>query len=471
MRNNKWFLAVALMMALSWLVGCGGAGSVTGGGGSFQQTGSVFTVATDAPLPSVVSCTLTVNSITLFNGTTNVNVLSQPAVIDFARLNGLHQLIDLSTVAIGTYTSATLTVASPVIRHINTSVDPPTIDAIPNATLTQTEVTVAFAKPFVLSADDLVGLRMEFDLRQSLLTDNGELTGVVAPTFHMRLLAADHADVFIDDFRGGVVSVIDSNSFVMQGPHGRRWTVTTDPSTTDFATGERVSALVPNAIEPNEIVSVSGELNRVTHAIQATELLVISRNRFLVSGLFTSVRPPTGPATEVDLFVRSELPDISGISIGEIGTFNLNNSEAYWIAHLRSPLTTLLLNNSSLAAGQEVVIGGAAANGGASLVPKRVILLRQGQAGTLNPGHTVIVAGNTGSFELNAHRGIASLLLPNPLTVRTSPFTRFINLGGGLGDLTGNEEIRLRAVGFVLIDPSLSEPVLVARVVEKLPLP
>jgi hypothetical protein len=247
--------------------------------------------------------------------------------------------------------------------------------------------------------------------------------------------------------------------------------VTTDPATTDFATGEHVNALVPNAIEPNEIVSVSGVLNRVTHAIEATELLVISRNRFLVSGLFTSVRPPTGPATtrEVDLFVRSELPDISGITVGQIGTFSLNNSEAYWIAHLKSPLTTLLFNYGKLAAGQEVAIGGAT-DGGTSLTPKRVILLRQGQAGTWKPGSTVIVAGNEGSFQLNARKGIASLLLPDPLTVRTSPFTRFINLGG-LGDLTGTEEIPVRAVGFILVNPANGQPTLVARAVEKLPLP
>lgn len=115
MHYLKRVQALALIVSLSWFAGCNSGVDSSDGFSTGQQSASVFTVATDAPLPSVISFQLTVDSITLFNGTTNVSVLSQPAMVDFARLNGLHELVDLNTVAVGTYTSATLTLASPVI--------------------------------------------------------------------------------------------------------------------------------------------------------------------------------------------------------------------------------------------------------------------------------------------------------------------------------------------------------------------
>ena len=59
------------------------------------------------------------------------------------------------------------------------------------------------------------------------------------------------------------------------------------------------------------------------------------------------------------------------------------------------------------------------------------------------------------------------MLLPSPLTVFTTNNTRFINLSGPSA-LMGSQPIPIRAVGFILIDPSTSQPVLVARSVEEL---
>jgi hypothetical protein len=50
--------------------------------------------------------------------------------------------------------------------------------------------------------------------------------------------------------------------------------------------------------------------------------------------------------------------------------------------------------------------------------------------------------------------------------VLTTNNTRFINLSG-LSALAGTQAIPLRVVGFVLIDPSRSTPVMVARSVEQ----
>jgi hypothetical protein len=413
-------------------------------------------------------CEMTVDTVTLYNGSTNVSVLTSPALIDFAKLNGLHDLIDLTSVPTGTYTSATLTLEpTGTIGYIDTTVSPPAIHTL-TGNLSQTVVTVPLTKPFVLNAADLVGLRMEFDIRKSLAVDGtGQITGAVNPTFDMRLLNAADANVSIDDFHGGYVGAAGNNSFVIQGPLGRQWTVTANNST-EFDTGDQMGSFTTNSI-----VDVSGQLNPVTHSIDATEISLISTDKFVLGGLLTSVRPPSVAATAADLYVRFELPAVSGIVPGDITTLPLNGSELYKIANLPIPLTTLLFSNTSLAAGQHVAVGGVlnTVGGVTTLLPHRVVLERQGQAGTWVPASTIIATGNNGSFQLTDNSP-AGVLLPTPLTVLTTSNTTFINLSG-LSALSGTAALPLRVVGLVLIDSNDPYthgrgPVMVARVVEQI---
>lgn len=461
MRLSKYVQALLLLLPLGLIAGCGGY-SGSAGAGAGAQTGSVFTVATDASLPSVVSCQLQVDGVSL-NG--SPNLLAAPALVDFAQLNGLHQLLDLTGIQSGiTYTTATITLDAmtpPVIQYINTGVNPPAISTLAGASLSQTSIVVPLAHPFVLAANDLVGFRMEFDIPASLATNAGQLTGAISPTFHVALLNAADSNVSIDDFRAGFVGLGNNNStFVVQGPHGRQWTVTTD-NNTDFDTGE-----MPASYTTNSIVEISGQLNPVTKSIDASEVAEISTDKFLLGGLFTSIRPAPqpGPATAADLYVRSELPDIAGITLGQITTLTLTGGENYRIANVKLPvITALLFNNSLLAPGQHVAVGGVINTAGNTtiLIPHRIVLERQGQAGTVTVP-PVVTNGNTGSFVLNDN-STAGVLLPSPLTVLTFANTRFINLSG-LSAVTGS----IRVVGFILINPANHVPVMVARSVEQL---
>jgi hypothetical protein len=310
----------------------------------------------------------------------------------------------------------------------------------------------------------MVGLRMEFDLRQSLQTNGGQVTGVVNPTFHMQLLNAANSQVSIDDFYAGVVSVSGPNTFIVQGPKGRQWTVQASDSTIMDDSDISISSYTTDTT-----VEISGQLDPVSKSIDASEIQVVSTDGFFLRGLLTSVRPPAGaPATQADLFVRAELPDITGLSDGQIETLNLNGSEVYRIGHIALPLTTLLFNNSALTAGQVVSVGGklVTTNGVPTLTPHRVVLRRQGQAGTWAIGSTVVQSGNNGSFGLNDDFP-AGILLPTPFTVLTTNQTAFINLSG-LSALSGMTALPIRVVGFVLIDPATGQPVMIATSVEEL---
>jgi hypothetical protein len=460
LRATGVFIAVLSVLGLC---SCGGGSAASNPGPGTAGQASVFTIGTDAPLPSVISCQMMVTGVTINNGTNNVSVLTNPQVVDFAQLSGLHQLIDLNAVPTGTYTSATVTLASPVIGFIDTTQNPPAMNTI-NGTLSTSNVTVTFPTPFVLNDNDLVGLRMEFNLRKSLAVDgNGQVTGTVNPSMNMQLLAASDSEVSIDDFRGGFVGSTGDSSFIIQGPKGRQWTVQTSAGTSFDDPAIPISSFTTSTI-----VEVSGSLDPVTKDIDASEVEVVSNDGFFLAGLFTSIRPPTGPATAADLYVRTELPDITGIQDGQITTLALTGDEGYRIANIKNPITTLLFNNSALTPGQSVGVGGklTTTNGVASLTVHRVVLRRQGQAGGLVPGQTEVQNNNQGSFELTDN-WTAGVLLPSPLTVLTTNNTNFINLSG-LAGLTGNQVVPLRVVGFILINPASGLPVMVARSVEEL---
>jgi hypothetical protein len=463
MRHSKAMGVFFALFAAFTLGACGGGSTSSSGNGGGTQSASVFTIGTDAPLPSVVSCPVTIMGITLYNGTTNVPVMETPQTIDFAQLSGLHQLVDLEAVPTGTYTSATVTIATAQIGYIDTSKNPPVITTI-NATLSPATATATFSTPFVVQNADLIGLRMEFDLAKSIQVDgSGNITGVIDPTFHMGLLNSTDAEVSIDDFHAGVISVISPSLFTVQGPAGRMWTVQVAPTTTmDDPTVPMGTYTV------NTIVSITGTLDPVSHYIDATEVQVVSTDAFYLGGLFTSIRPPSGPATAADLYVREELPAVNAIEDGDITTLTLNGSEVYRIGNINLPITTLLFNNSMLAAGQHVDIGGklVTSNGTSTLTVHRVVLRRQGQEGTLDAGTVVIQSGNVGSFGFNDN-WTAGVLLPQPLTVMTTNQTNFIGLSG-LSALSGAGAVPLRVVGYVLINSQTGKAVLVATSVEEL---
>ncbi len=465
MRGFRGMGVFVATFAILSLIGCSGGATQDPGSQNKSASANVFTVGTDAPpLPSVVSCEVTISGVTLFDGTNNIPVMTQtPQVIDFAQLSGLHQLIDLTAVQAGTYQSATVTLANPVIGYIDTTQSPPVVNTI-NGTLSQSSVTVQFAKPFVLNDNDLVGLRMEFDLRQSIQVSNGGVTGQVNPTFEMQLLAAGDSNVSIDDFHVGFVGTGGSNSFTVQGPHGRQWTVSTDSNTVWDDSDDPISSWTNNTI-----LSVSGQLDPVTKGIDASEVQVVSDDGFVLGGLLTYVNPPSPqPATQANIYARYEVPDITGIEPGDVVPLTLNGTEKYRIGNIINPITTLLFNNTAMAPGQRVDIGGktSSSNNVTTLTPHRVVLRRQGQWGSWVVGSTNVQSGNLGSFQLN-DQSTAGVLLPNPLTVYTTNGTIFINLSG-LSAISGTSAIPLRAVGFILENPQTNQPVMVARVVEQL---
>ena len=277
-RLYSGLLAGALIAALA---GCSGSSPSSTSTTPSAQTGSVFTTGTDAPLPSIVSFQVQVTDVTLSDGSgTSVSVLSGPQTIDFARFNGLQSLLDFNPVPVGTYTTATVTLANPVLAYLNTSQTgvPPTISTVPNPSLVNSTVTVFFPTPFTVTAGQSVGLQMDFNLRNSIQVDsNGQVTGLVNPNINFTALTPGSPDAEIDEFNASVVSVnASAGSFVVQNAHGKQFTVQTS-SNTEWDNNDSINSLIPN----QTIITLSGQMDPSSQTIDASDIAILSQTLHL----------------------------------------------------------------------------------------------------------------------------------------------------------------------------------------------
>ncbi|MFZ3246522.1 MAG: hypothetical protein WA185_15730, partial [Candidatus Acidiferrales bacterium] len=270
MRIRKSISVIFAGLMLIVISGCAGN---TANSNVQPQMGNVFTLGTDAQpmFPSVISFDVTITGITVNNSGGSLPVLLNSVDIDFAKLSGLHDLVDLEPVQPGSYDSVTITGNTPVIGYLDTTQTPPALNTI-NGTPGTFSVTVPLASTLVVTPNDLVGLLIDLDLAQTIETQNGQVTGTINPTFNVRALISGQSDAEIDCFRGGVTNIdTTSTTFAMEGPHGRTWTVATNAQT-NWDDNSSFGALTTNSI-----VEVSGQLDPVTHNIDADEVGILSQ--------------------------------------------------------------------------------------------------------------------------------------------------------------------------------------------------
>ena len=451
--------AAPLLLSFLLIFGCGDTTMQSSNSGS--TTGSAFVIGTDAPVASVVSFTTTIQSIDAIDQNNNsVPLLSGSPSIDWARYNGLQTLLDMNDVPAGTYTQIAVTFATsptPVIGYLQTGSGAPSI-ATMNATFTTNTVTQTLANPLVVASTGPVGIRLDFRLDKSIEVDsNGNITGSVDPTLDIKAVAPSDPGAYIDEFIAGVVKpTLSAQSFSIQGPHGRTWTVNVTGQT-EWDNGEGLSDLTSTSI-----VQISGTLDRADSTIDADEVAILSQDGFYAAGQVTYVQPSSGTASDFQLYVRGTLPASGdGVSLGQIAQVNLSGSEKFFIYWMHNAFTQYLFNSSTLLPGQHVSVGGSisgAANADALSV-KRVVLRNWGFNGTLVPSS---ITNN--SFQMNIN-GFAGLLVPGqPVTVYVASGTQYRDGFSALADLSSSTSIRV--VGLLIKDPTSGNSVILARYID-----
>lgn len=464
----KRFLAFSVFFALTGLtlVGCGGGNATIT---TSPQAGAVYVTGEDAPLSSVVSLKLTINSITLTGKSNSPQLVSSPVTVDFARLVGLREPLSFNTVPADTYTSATFVLSSPVIDYIST-LSPPQVSTLnatfssPTSTSPQTtSVTVNFSTPMVVGSNGLAGLHTEFDIRQSLAVDGtGQITGVITPTMFIQAVKATDPEGQITDLTGTIVSVnVSGNSFVLQGPFGHQFTVDVNGST-NYNQGFTLATLPTSG----GFVALQGTVQQ-DGSILASDVEFITTDLAFVSGRILAINPTSGPVQTVTLWVGETGGGTSGL-IDTVQTINVSGVNTYDICFFNdswfSPNN--LFGNSSMLVGQRIFIGGTFS--ASTFTPDLISLRRQGVYGMVVPGSVTVTSGNAGTFQLR-NTGLLGMSLGGPLTVDTGAGTLFFQGNSNTLTLTdlqtasATAPVPVVARGLVLKDPTSGDPVLWAH--------
>jgi hypothetical protein len=457
-----------LLAPLALLAGCGGAGSQSSSGSTQNQQGSVFVTGEDAPLSSVVGFNVTIDKITLNNSTSTVTALSTATAVDFGRLMGLRSLLAFNTIPQGTYTSATITFENsnpaPLISYVDMSTNPPSVQEL-TGSFNQATVTVPFPSgaPLVVSSNGLVGLHMDFDVRDSLVLNNSnQFTGAINPIVTIQAVSASDEVGQITEFTGNMVSTdTNANTFLMQGPYGFQETIDVNQST-QYNGSNSLSTLTPDAI-----VSVVGTV-QVDGSILASAVELITTDKAFISGRVLAVNPTSGPVQTVTMWVGEELGTSGVIAVDSVQTINLSGVSNYEVCFFDNILTQWLFNDSELVVGQRIFIGGTVASG--DFTPDMVSLRRQGVVGALVANSVNITGGNgsnLGYFQMQ-NDALMSYSAGGPFTVWTGNLTTFENIDG-LSGLSTAGTPNLISRGLVFKNQSNGQPVVVAGHVRVLP--
>jgi hypothetical protein len=410
----------------------------------------------DAPLASVVGFNVTINSITLNGQNGSPQVLSAATTVDFARLLGLRSPLAFNTVPADTYSSATFSLANPMISYVDMTTNPPSLTSLPgqfSGSATQTSVTVNFPAAMVVSSNGLAGLRMEFDIRQSVAVDgNGNITGAVNPVIRASAVQASDPNGQVTDLIGGLVSVNASgNSFVIQGPYGHQLTIDVNNGT-QFNSGYSINNLAAPAV-----VGVQGSF-QADGSLMASNVEVITTSQAFLSGRVLAVNPTSGSAQQITMWVGETSADLVNES-DTVQTIDVSNVTQYDVCFFHNLFTNGLFSASTVIVGQRIFVGGSDVN--SVFTPQMISLRLQGVYGTMT-GTPNVVSGNLGSFQLQNNALIGYSLGGAPLTVWTGDGTLFID-ANGLSALQSGES--LVAGGLLFYDQAAGGPIMAAGVV------
>jgi len=456
-KSHSHRLALLLLTASALVAAGCGSGSTASSNtqNNNTPTGPAFLVGTDAPMASVVSFQVQVESVELTNSSgATVNLLASGSTptVDFARYDGLQGLVDMTDVKQGTYTGVTITLGSATIGYLDTTKTPPAISTMQVTYSPSTSSTVSAQLNQSLNVANggaPVGLRIDFDLAKSIGVDsNGNITGDVNPTFDVSTVARTDTGAHIDLLIGAVVTPptntsSEPNSFVIQGPHGEQFTIDTT-STTNWDGAATLAEL-----NSNSIVQVAGQLDPADQTLDADEVAVLSDSNFYADGLITSVTQTTGAATGFDFYVRSVLPSsLKDVTLGDIAQVDLTGSENYYIYWMHNAMTQFLFTGSTLTPGQEISVGGtdaeATPSNGAAINVNRIHLQDWGYNGTIVPKSQ---SSANGLFQMTVN-GFAGVVVPSTVTVYLGPACDYRYGLGAFSDLADSTNVRV--VGLLL---------------------
>jgi len=430
-RENSLAASLVVTFLTAVLVGCGlgesgGHFGSGGGGGGGTQPATLVLFTEDQAADNVLAFQLTVTAATLTDSAgKTVSVLPAAVAVEFVSRSLAPTVLSITDVPAATYTKLELLVATPRMAVFNPSTSKVEIF---DPTLTTSSVVLPLS--LSLSARQVFGARLDFDLRNSVVS-NSTVTprfGFVPTSFVVGQLPGD-----IDDALGSVASLDKANN---------RFTMTV------AATGAQITVVVNASTLFEGVVASLADL-RVGDQVELDARLQTD-STFLalaievenqvgqneVRGLVVSRDNPSDNATQLTLLVREENPAQPDLAPTDQVTFSIDASTSFRINREDLTMQGYSFDRQILSAGQVVAIERDLTT------PSRAaqVTLKQG---TITGRVTTI---GLPTFDFAPLGGFyAAKDLPSIRAVTTLQ-TEFEDLPGGMASLAPNQIVGVRGV-------------------------
>lgn len=401
-----------------------------------------------------------------------IALISSPVEVELAQLETEKALLNAMNAPEGTYSSISLTFATPELTILNQSGQPiirGTQTCLNgqvcefNPSLNQSSVTVSSAPfPVTVSASAPIGLVVDFDLNSSIQNNLN-----VTPAVTLAAVAAqpfNNSEMEIEDIEGvkGVVKTVSGTGFTMQdNTSGQMFTINVD-NNTQFQDFNQIGCAANNfsCVQVGQIVEVEHLLVMDNGTLLASEVqLDDAVNEEQLEGAIVAVNAANN---QFQMVIEDEEPLVSGVNVGNSVTISVNTGAQYAIDS--NDLSGAIPSGVSFASVNDLLVG--------QEVKVRALVVSSAITGTTVTTdrvklHTSQFPGTVSS--VNSPNFAVNNLLPlftsngfNQVQVVVSSGTEFEGVSGASSLTTGNN-VTLRGLLF----KTAGDPILVAKKVRK----
>jgi hypothetical protein len=392
-----------------------------------------------------------------------VSALTTPVEVEFGHLQTDTAFLSLANVAPDTYQSMTLTFGTATMTIVNHSGSPISgcaDNSICELTPSFNPTTAAITStpfPITISANSVVGIRLDFNVASSVQMDLSINPTVTIKKLTQRMQDEDDREMEQVDEVDGQVTALGTNQFTLMNERsGQSFMINVDGSTAfeDFDRGGCTSSPADfTCVKIGQVLNVKLSGNGMGTMLATRVEFEEDANRKAIKGTITSV----DSATQFHMVVFNEEPAVSGVSEGSLVAVTINPGAAFQVAREEmgehggfSESGLSFASGADLMTGQDVQIrpGTVTSSGGTTTIATDLVRLWPsqitGQVGNIDSG--------SGAFTLT---GLSPLF-----TGATPPVTmiKVVTLGemdfmdfsgsGSMGSLTVGDTVSVKGLLF-----------------------
>jgi Domain of unknown function (DUF5666) len=266
-----------------------------------------------------------------------VTALTTPVEVEFGHLQTDTAFLSLANVAPDTYQSMTLTFGSATMTIVNYSgaaiggcANNSVCELTPNFNPTTAAIT-STPFPITISANSVVGIRLDFNVASSVQTDLSINPTVTVKNLTQRMQDEDDQEMEEVDEIDGQVTATGMNQFTLMNERsGQSFTITVDSTTMfeDFGrSGCTASPEDFTCVQTGQVLNVDLNENGMGTMLAKRVEFEEAANRQAIKGTITSV----DSATQFHMVVFNEEPAVSGIGEGSPVVVTINPNATFQV--------------------------------------------------------------------------------------------------------------------------------------------